>query len=524
YSVEDYEYNWDINKITIENEEEPYFYASTVTKTEPVVGTDKNEFQPVISPDGKKMAYLEERNILKVYNMETDETTTVIPEGVNYSYSDGDQYYSWSPDSRWILATSNEGRPRGFVGGMEVDLIKADGSGKRINITKNGFSDNLPKWGLEGKAMFWVSGREGLKNMNRGGQGGIYVTFFDKEAYDRFKLSKQELSLLKKKEEEKDDKEEEEDKKEEEVEKLNLNLDNLEERTQRITLNSSRLSDFVVSDDGEDIYYLANYEGKYNLWVTHPRIHETKVLAHLNAHTGGSLAFSKGEDEIVVLAGGRINTVEVSSGKVKPAKISARMELDPAGERTYILGHAWQQVKDKLVYPDINGVDWDGYYQYYKQFLPYINNDYDFRHMFSEFLGELNVSHTGARYSPDFDNPDQTASLGMLYDLKQGGNGLVVKEVINNGPMAGAIAEVRPNDVLTAIDGTKITDDFDWAKLLNHKADTYTRLSFRRPENGQTRDEVIKPISQGQEAQLMYERWLSTMNAMTDSISDGEIG
>ncbi|NJE06877.1 hypothetical protein E3E36_12185, partial [Thermococcus sp. M36] len=58
--------SWDIMKATIARKEEPYFYASTVIKEEPLIATEKEEFQPKVSPDGKEIAYLEERNTLKI--------------------------------------------------------------------------------------------------------------------------------------------------------------------------------------------------------------------------------------------------------------------------------------------------------------------------------------------------------------------------------------------------------------------------------------------------------------------------
>ena len=59
----------------------------------------------------------------------------------------------------------------------------------------------------------------------------------------------------------------------------------------------------------------------------------------------------------------------------------------------------------------------------YKRFLPYINNEYDFRDMLGELLGELNASHTGARYhgeSPSL----TTATLGLFFDNAYDGDGL----------------------------------------------------------------------------------------------------
>lgn len=61
--------SWDIYRAYIERKEEPYFYASTVVREEPLVATETEEFQPEVSPDGKEIAYLEERNVVKVYNI-----------------------------------------------------------------------------------------------------------------------------------------------------------------------------------------------------------------------------------------------------------------------------------------------------------------------------------------------------------------------------------------------------------------------------------------------------------------------
>ncbi len=62
--------SWDIMKTSISRKDEPYFYAATLLNEEPVIATEKEEFQPMLSPDGKEIAYLEERNTLKVFNLE----------------------------------------------------------------------------------------------------------------------------------------------------------------------------------------------------------------------------------------------------------------------------------------------------------------------------------------------------------------------------------------------------------------------------------------------------------------------
>ena len=528
YSVEK-DSSWNINELHIDNKNEPYFYAATIVNDAPIIATTKNVFQPIYSPDGKKIAYLEERNILKVYNTETKKTVTVIPEGVNYSYADGDEYFKWSPDSKWLLANSGEGT----FSRSEIDLVKADGSGERKNLTESGFDDFTPKWGMGGKMMMWISDREGLSNPSRGGQGDVYAMFFDKKAFDRFNLSKDDYDLLKKEEKKDSTKNKEKDSKiNEKDEPLKLDLDNLESRTKRLTINSSLLSDYILSKDGENLYYLAKYENGYDLWQTETRTHDTKVLAHLDAKQGGTLAIDTAGKTIFVLAGGKISKIDIGDKKdntkqnadIKEIPIKANFTLDGEGERNYIFEHTWRQVAKKLFDPKFQGVDWQYYHDFYKQFLPFVNNNYDFRDLLSEMLGELNVSHTGARYYPQPENADETASLGMLYDETASGNGLAVEEIIVGGPMDNSKTAVKPGDILEKINGTQISDAFDWAKLLNHAAGAFTRLTFYDPSTKKTWEEVIKPITHGEEQPLMYDRWVRTMQKMTDSLSHGQIG
>lgn len=111
-----------------------------------------------------------------------------------YSYSDGDQWYQWSPDSKWIL-TNYIG-----IGGWnnkDVALVNASGNGEIHNLTESGYSDGNAKWVLDGKAMIWESDRAGFRSHGSwGAEADIYIMFFDLDAYDRFRMSKEELALL----------------------------------------------------------------------------------------------------------------------------------------------------------------------------------------------------------------------------------------------------------------------------------------------------------------------------------------
>ncbi|HYO21249.1 MAG TPA: peptidase S41, partial [Flavisolibacter sp.] len=274
--------SWDIYKASIERKEEPYFYASTLVKEEPVIATEADEFQPELSPDGKEIAYLEERNVLKVYNLAGKKSRTIVPKGVNFSYADGDQNYNWSPDGKWISFNSAEGK----WPSSEVALMKADGSGERMNLTRSGFSDGNPKWAFGGKALMWVTDRDGKKPLAFQGarEVDVYAMFFDQEAYDKFKLTKDEFGLAKEREEK-----EKEDAKKDTANKIAAPkkgwepvFEGLDNRKLRLTINSGNISDYLLNTDGDKLFFIARMEKGYDLWMTNPRTKETKLIAKMD--------------------------------------------------------------------------------------------------------------------------------------------------------------------------------------------------------------------------------------------------
>lgn len=515
---------WNIYKTTLKHSDEKFFYSATTLETEELVATDKNEFQPKFSPDGKKIAYVENRNILKVMDLDSGNKTTVLPEGRNHSYSDGDWDFEWSPDSRWLLVDDQ----KGYFDKSNTALISADGEKDIIHPVNGGFGESDAKWALDGKMMTYKSTKEGRKSLAYQGshEEDVYGVFFDQEAYDNYKLSEDEYKLKKAREdddEDKDDEEKDDDNKKEDKDKepLDLDLDNLDKRKIKLTINSASISDYVLNEDGSKLYYLASFEKGYDVWVTEPRTHETKILTKLSGSPSG-MEISDDGKTLFLSNHGHLVKVDTDEGDKEKIKIDSDMELNRKAERQYIFNHTWQQVKDKFYDPDLHGIDWDNYHKAYGKFLPYINNNYDFQILLSEFLGELNASHTGGRYSPDHDNADHTASLGALYDQNYQGEGIKITEVLKGGPLNKAKSTIEKGDIIKKINDHTIDEGENWNKYLKNRKGKHTLLTVEH--NGETIEETIKPVSLSKEHDLMYDRWIDEMEDMTDSLSEGKVG
>ena len=522
---------WQIYQAKIKNASDKNFTYCTDIEEEALTHSNLTSQYPAYSPDGKEVAFYEDRATLRILNLKSKDVRTVLDGKYNYSYSDGDIWFEWSPDSKWLLCS--------YIGtggwnNTDIALVKADG--KEVHdLTDSGYSDSNGKWVLGGKAMLFESDRAGYRSHGSwGAEDDAYLMFFDLDAYDRFRMSKEELELAEankdvkeKKAEEKDEKKKEdkqkkaEEKGKTEVEKvkpLELDIDNCRDRIVRLTVNSSRMGDAILDSKGEKIYYQAAFEGGYDLWC-HDLKENTTTLMMKNIGGGGFVADKDVKN--LFLCNGGIKKIDLASKQTKGIDFEAPFNYKPAEERQYLFDHIWRQVKDKFYDPNLQGVDWDGYRKVYERYLPYIDNNFDFAEMLSEMLGELNASHTGCRYYPSGASL-QTAALGVFLDPNYEGDGLKIQEIIKRGPFAVKKNEVTPGSIIEKIDGTEIKAGEDYNALLDGKVGKNVRLTIKNAK-GKRFDLTVKAISQGAQQELLYKRWVDRNRAIVDSVSGGRI-
>lgn len=94
---------WGLYQTSLSRSEENHFFNSTILKEEPLLVGNEEAFQPAYSPDGAEVAYLENRTAVKVINIKSKAIRTILPADKSYSYSDGDQWFDWSPDGKYLL-------------------------------------------------------------------------------------------------------------------------------------------------------------------------------------------------------------------------------------------------------------------------------------------------------------------------------------------------------------------------------------------------------------------------------------
>lgn len=483
----------------IVRKEDPDFANATLIEEKPLLhkaGVDRRE--PKLSPDGKKLAFIEDRTRLMVADLSSGNVSQITDGSCWFSL--GEPFaYDWSRDSKWLTL---EYTPNAHDPYYNIGLVSVKG-GEITDLTGSGYMNFNPKFTLDGNAITFESDRYGMRaHASWGSLQDVFMCFLNKEAMDRFNMSKEDIELS---EADKKDKKDS-------LKVAKVELEGIEDRIVRLTQNSSNLGNEIVTKDGSKMYFTTTYEKRLDLWSMDLKTRETRLVSK-----GSSGAFaSDASGKTLFLLGNSI--AKIDGDKLKPVSYSAEFNLDPAAERESMFDFVEREEANRFYCTDMHGVDWKMYCDAYRRFLPHISNNYDFSEMLSELLGELNVSHTGSGYRATNTNGEPTGNLGLLFDLSYDGEGLKVAEIIEGGPCDKADIGCKAGNVITHINGTAV-DGTDLSLLLKGTIGKKTLVSIKG-----RKDIVIVPVSNGTVNNLMYKRWVKQRAADVERLSGGRLG
>lgn len=135
---------------------------------EPSLVTDGES--PQISPSGDKIAYIKLWTApggqsavrqLWVMNVNGGEATQ-LTQNRDFEVIDP----KWSPDGKWIVYASNEGKDARGVRNFDIWLMTADGR-RKMQLTSDGSHDSSPSFDRTGKYIYFRSNRGGYWNVWR---------------------------------------------------------------------------------------------------------------------------------------------------------------------------------------------------------------------------------------------------------------------------------------------------------------------------------------------------------------------
>ena len=503
---------WGIYKTVLTDKKEPLFTYAVNMKEEKVSPDGETCFTPKISPDGKSIAYLRDRTEIVVKSLKGGGEKSFL-KGVNYSYSDGDQHFEWSPDSQFILSLY---MGEGGWNNCDIALINIE-DGTVTDLTESGYSDSDCRWALGGKAMIWSSDRYGYRSHGSwGAQNDLFIMFFDDAAMAAFGQDKESEEIAKvlsgeaskKKDDKKDEKDSTDTKK---PEKLKPVLEGREYRIRRLTSGSGRYGAAWLSPDGKKFFYIDG---------TRVQVKDIQKGTTTSLNVSARDFVPSPDNKYLYLTGSDLKRLTVATNKVESISFNGEFEWKDREEREYMFNHAWKQVKEKFYDPSLHGVDWDRMRENYSRFLPHIYNGSDFAEMLSEMLGELNGSHTGCRF---YGNRAKHSNswLGVIYDPSFKGPGAKIAEVLPTGVLSTACnGSLKAGDVVLKVEGKDVEDWFQLANLLLDRAGKLTAIVLRT--GGKEKEVMVKPSSSDEA--LLYRRWVRQREDKVKELSGGKVG
>lgn len=211
----------------------------------------------------------------------------------------------------------------------------------------------------------------------------------------------------------------------------------------------------------------------------------------------------------------------MASDNIESLPISARLNVNYHEESNQIFEEAWKAINDGFYDPNFHGQDWNVLKEIYKPLAMRASTRIDFQNMFNWMLGQVNASHMGFR-SREFREDLQRQRTGLLgLEFVPNTNGsLRVETVVGNMPSDRISSKIQVGDVITAVNGTKLTKNLNVYSVLEGTANEKIYLDLKRGNN--SIEVVIRPkISNRLEN---YTAWVKARKQLTEKYSNGQLG
>lgn len=470
--------------------------------------SDKRNNRSIVFNKKKTQAvYLSGRDEVRLMDLKTLQSKTIVKDEI-WAFQSSDP--GFSPNDEYVLFTAK----RNFEEDIMIYNIKEN---KTINLTNTAVSENNPVWSADGKYIYFSSDR--LKPSYPFGTENARVYRVALEKIDEpFRKDKYNELF---KEEKKDTAK----KSANDVPKpITINTDLLSERFEHIgpSFGDQSLQALYQKGDKTNVLYVSNHsEGTNALWKTVLEPFEQpkteKIAGTENGYNGNIVEVN---DKLYLLARGIINKLNLDGNKIEPISIAYTFRRNLSEEFNQMFYEAWAQMEEGYYDGNFHGHDWAKTRDYYKQFLPYLNNRADLRIMLNDMLGELNSSHQGfSTAGSDEAVPlqNQTMETGIVFDNE---DPYKVNYVVKRSAADKNSVEVKPGDVLVKVNDVEVDKNVDRNYYFTKPSrDKEMMLTFSR--KGQMVQVEIHP--QASLFNNFYDEWIDNNQKRVDEKSKGRI-
>ena len=488
---------------------------------------DTYKYQPLWSPDSKKLLWSDKKLRLQFVDIDS-KTTITVAQATAWEITS----YKWSPDNKWITYAQYEEKQ------MPTIYIYSLDKEKSYPVTDGWFASYGPAFSSDGKYLFFLSERtfnptysQVEWNYSYSDLASIYLVTLAKDGKSPFEPKSDEVKF---KEDEKKDSEKSEKKDEKESQSkvtVKVDLEGLQQRITVLPISPSSYRDITSVDD--KLYYARNgsKDEKTKLLLYELDKQKETELGEFNG-----FEISADGKKILVGTGDAYYIIDLPTSKID-AKDKLNLsdldaKLDRRAEWNQIYNECWRQMRDFFFAPNMHGVDWPKIRTKYEPLLQYVNHRTDLTYIIGEMIGELNIGHTYVG-GGDYPKPERimTGLLGAKIETDPASGYYQIKEILKGqnwdkglrSPLTEIGVDAKEGDYIIAINGKPTNEMRNIYEALVNTVDKQVTLTLNAsPKESGSRETVVVPI--GDERRLYYYKWVQGNIDKVSKATDGKAG
>jgi tricorn protease len=505
---------------------------------------DTYYYNPLWSPDSKKLLWSDRMQRLRIVAVDTKEVS-LVDTATAFEI----RQYAWSPDSKWVTWSRPEDAslPKVWIYSLE--------DGRKFQATDGWYEGSSPAFSDDGKFLLLASGRDFKPTMSDielehvyTNLERVYLIALAKDTDSPFKPKSDEVEIasdstkadLTKTDATKTDSKADDAKapKKDAAPKavvVKVDEDGLKDRIIGLPISAKNYED--IHSVGDKVFYLRD-EGD---GLGGPG-DKTLLVYNLKDQKETDLGVIAGYDltadgkKMLVAIGTDYGIIDLPAAKVElKEKLSfagLQMTLDRHAEWAQIYDECWRQMRDFFFSPTMNGVDWPAMKAKYGALVPYAQTRYDLTYLIGELIGEIHSGHT---YVGGGDAPKAPrVPMGLLgAELSRDAQSRAYRidrivrgenwDEAERSPLTEIGVNVNEGDYILAVDGKPVRDLTNIYSALVDKVGKQVVLRVNaKPVDEGARNVTVLPT--GNEAPLYYQSWVKHNEDYVTQKTGGAVG
>lgn len=494
-------------------------------------------YNPVWSPDSKKIAYSDKRNNLFYVDIDSGKPVKV---DTGYYYGNFFQYEPrWSPDSQWIAFNRQE--PNHLFRVYLYSLKEA-----KSHPVTDGMSDaRYATFDRGGKYLFFAASTDygptatglDMSTNARPVTRSVFAVVLSKDDPSPVAPESDEEKIADPAE--KKDEKKPEEKKDDRTKETKIDIEGIGQRIVALPVPQRRYvgleagkPEFLFILEAPLVMTPATFTP--NATTLH-KYDVAKRKLEKFADGVGSIDVSHNGEKALLRSGDKWSIVATGSapkpgdGLLKTEDMQAR--IDPRAEWAQMYREVWRIERDFFYDPGLHGVNYADVAGKYQKYLERIGSRRDLNYLFAEMLGELTVGHLyiqGGDTSTDDPKSVKGGLLGADYKIEN--NRYRFARVYEGeawnprtrSPLAQPGVNVRAGEYLLAVNGRDLTAADNVYEAFEGTADKRVLIRVGPNPNGDgARDVTVVPVAD--EVPLRTLAWMEDNRKRVDQASGGKL-